>query len=58
MMAKPHGWSGAMHEWGTRMLLKHYVNQRLTKTELSTRFGVSRVGTLDGFSYPERLSPS
>ena len=31
-----------MHEWGTRMLLKHYLDQGLTKAELSRRFGVSR----------------
>ena len=31
-----------MHEWGTRMLLRHYLDQGLTKTELSRRFGVSR----------------
>ena len=31
-----------MHEWGTRMLLRHYLDQGLTKTELSRRFGVSQ----------------
>ena len=31
-----------MHEWSTRMLLRHYLDQGLTKTELSRRFGVSR----------------
>ena len=31
-----------MHEWGTRMLLKQYLDQGLTKAELSRRFGVSR----------------
>ena len=31
-----------MHEWGTRMLLKHYLDQGMTKAELSRRFGVSR----------------
>ena len=42
MVAKPHGWSSAMYEWSTRMLLKHYLDQGLTKTELSRRVGVSR----------------
>ena len=31
-----------MHEWSTRMLLRHYLDEGLTKTELSRRFGVSR----------------
>ena len=42
MVAKPPGWSVATHEWGTRMLLKHYLDLGLTKAELSRRFGVSR----------------
>ena len=42
MVAKPHGWSGTMHEWSTKMLLRHYLDEGLTKTELSRRFGVSR----------------
>ena len=39
MVAKLHGWSVAMHEWSTRMLLKHCLDQGLTKAELSRRFG-------------------
>ena len=31
-----------MHGWGTRMLLKHYLDQGVSKAELSRRFGVSR----------------
>ena len=31
-----------MHEWGTRMLLKHYLDHGMTKAELSRRFGVTR----------------
>ena len=31
-----------MHGWETRMLLKHYLERRVSKTELSRRFGVSR----------------
>ena len=31
-----------MHEWETRMLLKHYLDRGVSKAELSTRFGVSR----------------
>ena len=31
-----------MHGWETRMLLRHYLEQGVTKTELSRRFGVSR----------------
>ena len=31
-----------MHEWSTKMLLRHYLDEGLTKTELSRRFGVSR----------------
>ena len=31
-----------MHGWETRMLLKHYLEQGVSKTELSRRFGVSR----------------
>ena len=34
-----------MHGWETRMLLKHYLEQSDSKTELSRRFGVSR-GTI------------
>ena len=34
-----------MHGWETRMLLKHYLEQGVLKTELSRRFGVSR-GTM------------
>ena len=31
-----------MHGWGTRMLLKECLDQGVSKTELSRRFGVSR----------------
>ena len=31
-----------MYEWGTRMRLKHYLNQGMTKAELSRQFGISR----------------
>ena len=31
-----------MHEWETRMLLKHYLDRGVSKAELSRRFGVSR----------------
>ena len=31
-----------MHGWETRMLLKHYLEQGVSKAELSRRFGVSR----------------
>ncbi len=31
-----------MHGWETRMLLKHYLDQGVSKAELSRRFGVSR----------------
>ena len=31
-----------MYGWGTRMLLKHYLDQGVSKTELSRRFGVNR----------------
>ena len=31
-----------MLEWGTRMLLKRYPDQGMTKAELSRPFGVSR----------------
>ena len=31
-----------MHGWETRMLLKHYLERGVSKTELSRRFGVSR----------------
>ena len=31
-----------MHGWETRMLLKHYLDQGISKAELSRRFGVSR----------------
>ena len=31
-----------MHGWEKRMLLKHYLDQGVTKTELSKRLGVSR----------------
>ena len=31
-----------MHEWETRMLLRHYLEQGISKAELSRRFGVSR----------------
>ena len=31
-----------MHGWETRMLLRHYLEQGVTKAELSRRFGVSR----------------
>ena len=31
-----------MHGWETRMLLKHYFDQGVSKAELSRRFGVSR----------------
>ena len=31
-----------MHGWGIRILLKHYLDQGLSKAELSRRFGVSR----------------
>ncbi|MDE0222899.1 MAG: hypothetical protein OXJ90_26765 [Spirochaetaceae bacterium] len=31
-----------MHKWETRMLLKHYLDQGLTKAELVRRFGVDR----------------
>ncbi len=30
-----------MHEWSTRMLLKHYLDQGLTKAELSRLFPAS-----------------
>ena len=30
-----------MHEWETRTRLKHYLDQGVSKAELSTRFGVS-----------------
>lgn len=33
---------GRMHGWGTRMLLKECLDQGVSKTELSRRFGVSR----------------
>ena len=31
-----------MHRWETRMLLRHYLDQGVSKAELSRRFGVSR----------------
>ena len=31
-----------MHKWETRMLLKHYLEQGVSKAELSRRFGISR----------------
>ena len=31
-----------MHGWETMMLLKHYLERGVSKTELSWRFGVSR----------------
>ena len=31
-----------MHGWETRLLLKHYLDQGVSKAELSRRFGVSR----------------
>ena len=31
-----------MHGWETRMLLRHYLEQGVSKTELSRRFGVGR----------------
>ena len=31
-----------MHGWETRMLLRHYLEQGVSKAELSRRFGVSR----------------
>ena len=31
-----------MHGWETRMLLRHYLEEGVTKTELLRRFGVSR----------------
>ena len=31
-----------MHQWETRMLLRHYLEQGVSKAELSRRFGVSR----------------
>ena len=31
-----------MHGWGTRMLLKHYLDAGVSKAELSRRFGISR----------------
>ena len=31
-----------MHAWETRMLLKHYLDQGVSKAELSRRFGISR----------------
>ena len=31
-----------MHGWETRMLLRHYLEQGISKAELSRRFGVSR----------------
>ena len=31
-----------MHEWETRMLLKHYLERGVSKAELSRRFGVNR----------------
>ena len=30
-----------MHGWGTRMRLKHYLDQGVSKAELSRRFGIS-----------------
>ena len=30
-----------MYGWETRMLLKHYLDQGVSKTELSRRFGVN-----------------
>ena len=36
------GWSDAMHEWSKRMLLRHYLQEGVTKTELARRLGVSR----------------
>ena len=31
-----------MHGWEKRMLLKHYLDQGVSKAELSKRFGISR----------------
>ena len=31
-----------MYEWETKMLLKHYLDQGVSKAELSRRFGVNR----------------
>ena len=31
-----------MHRWETRMRLEHYLDQGVSKAELSRRFGVSR----------------
>ena len=54
-----------MHGWETRMLLKHYLEQGVSKAELSRRFGVSRVtihdwiktGQLDMSAGARRYSP-
>ena len=37
-----------MHGWETRMLLKYYLEQGVSKAELSRHFGVSR-GTIHGW---------
>ena len=31
-----------MHGWGTRMRLKYYLEQGVSKSELSRRFGIAR----------------
>ena len=31
--------AGDMHEWSKRMLLRHYLQEGVTKTELARRFG-------------------
>ncbi len=42
-LAKPTGMERReMHDWGTRMRLRYYLEQGMSKTELSRRFGVSR----------------
>ena len=39
-----------MYSRGTRVLLRHYLEQGVGKTELASRFGVSRRTALTGFA--------
>ena len=41
-----------MYGWETRMLLKHYLDQGVSKAELSRRFGVSRA-TIHHWTEPD-----
>ena len=46
-----------MHDWETRMQLKHYLELGMTKAELSRRFGVSRRTRTGGDRSPVKMQP-